>query len=129
MRIARYLQACERWHFKLLGTLWALCGLMCLSDLAWRGYWWEQKTPWVPAVVGIPYIVVGCGFTQSRVWARWCMLPLMLVAALIWLDMLLCGACTGNRLLVWLSVAALIVILYTALFDLFSLCKACSEYV
>ena len=129
MSIARFFQACGRWHFRVLGTFWTLCGLFCLGDLIWRSYWWDQKTPWIPIVVGIPFIVVGVGFVRGRVWARGGMLPLMLFAGLVSFDGFLCGGFNNNLELVWLSVAGLAVVAYTGVFALFSVCKACREYV
>lgn len=123
------MQAFERWHLRVLGAFWALCGLGCLPAAVWRGCWWEQETLWIPLVVGTPFIVVGCGFALGRVWARWCMVPLMFGAGLVCLEGLLCGRCFDNPTLVWLSVAGLAMVGYTTYFTLFSLCKVCHDYV
>jgi|GEM_PF-5279257 len=129
MNAAQLFKTSERWHFRVLGIFWALCGLFCLGDLVWRSYWWEQKTAWVPVLVGVPFIVGGFGFARRQIWARGCVIPLMLVAGLICLDGLLCGGFTGNRTLVWLSVAGLALAVYTGTFALLSLCNFFRKYV
>ena len=125
----RLLRACERWHFRALGTLWTLVGLYCFGDLVWRSYWWDQKTPWIPMAAGLPFIIVGIGFMRGRPWARGCMLPLMIVAGLFWADMLLLGASSGNGILFWLSIGGLSAVGYTGAFALLSFCKFCHNYV
>lgn len=80
-------------------------------------------------LVGLPFVIVGIGFMFGRIWALGCMIPLLIVPALLFADSLLLGAWCGNHALFWLSVGALSIVAYTGAFALLSFCKFGFNYV
>jgi hypothetical protein len=108
------------WNRRILGGLWALCGLACLIDLR-QGYWWEQ--PWqafLLCLVGLLFVFGGIRFVLAHRWAGRAMVGLMFVAGLFFLDMVLLGGWASNRQLLWVSVAGLGLSGYTMLITVLS---------
>ena len=101
MNAPRHTSLVSLWHHRVLGGFWALLGLGCIADLH-RGYWWEQRVPWIPALVGLVYVASAIGFVFVRTWARRVMTILMVVAALIFADLILMAGWVGNhKLMPW----------------------------
>jgi hypothetical protein len=107
------------WHHRVLGGLWALCGLVTIINvligILRHGSWAEYQS-WVCLSVAFVYVVTGIGFVFARTWARRSMGVLMVVAVLLSLDMMLMSGVGGNRqgvreMLVGAGIAA-----YTLLF-------------
>jgi len=119
---SKILHAIEHWHYWLVGGFWMLCGLACMVNIFWRGYLWVQP-PWIKAAVGLPYFLLGLGFCLRWRWARWCMVPLMLVTLLVCFDGWLCGAWCGNQQLVRLCLVGFAVIIYSSWFVGWSLVR------
>ena len=105
------------WHYRVLGILWALVGAACLADLH-RGYWWEQRKAWLPALVGLLYLITGLGFAFLRARARRAMTILMVLAGLVFGDWILAGLMLGNRSLLWLALGGFGATAYTMVFIL-----------
>jgi len=66
-------------------------------------------------------VAVGCGLAFRRVWARWCMIPLMAAAALVCFDGVLCGGFCGTLPFLVLSLVGLGIAVYTSMFIALSL--------
>ena|ERR1043166_3915200 len=107
------------WHHRLLGGLWALCGLVVIGNVVLSRRWAEYQF-WVASAVALSYVITGIGFILGRTWARRTMIALMVIASLFFLDMLLMFGFHGNRAGVWGMVVALSIVLYTLGFLLIS---------
>lgn len=116
MTATSFIQAAERWHCRVLGILWALCGLACAGEFLRRTAWWEDTISWLGIMLGFLLVAAGSGLAFRRVWARWCMFPLLAVSALVCADGVLCGGWCGNHLLLHWSLVGLGVAGYTASF-------------
>jgi hypothetical protein len=117
MRALRQTSLVSLWHHRVLGTLWAVGGMACLADLH-RSYWWEQRKAWLPALVGLVYLVTGAAFLCCRSWARRAMLILMVLAGLLFADWTLAGLMLGNQSLLWLALGGFGCAVYTVVFVL-----------
>ena len=107
------------WHHRLLGGLWALCGLVVIGHMVLSGRWAEYPF-WVASAVALSYVIAGIGFTLGRTWARRTMAALMVIAALFFLDMLLMLGFHANRAGMWGMLVALGIVVYTLGFLLIS---------
>jgi hypothetical protein len=107
------------WHHRLLGGLWALCGLVVIGNAVLSGGWAEYQF-WVASAVALSYVIAGIGFILGRTWARRTMVALMVIAALVFLDMLLMFGFHADRAGVWGMLAALGIVVYTLGFLLIS---------
>ena len=103
------------WHHRLLGGLWALCGFFVIGNMVPSRRWADYQF-WVASAVALSYVTAGIGFIFGRTWARRTMVALMLVAALLFLDMLMMFGFHGNRAGMWEMLVALGVAGYTLLF-------------
>src|SRR5437660_303901 len=103
------------WHHRILGGLWALCGCAAVGNSI-RSDFWAQYQFWVVLLVAASYVVTGIGLIRGRRWARRTMAVLVVVAALLFLDMLLMSSWVGNRSGVWEMLIALGIAGYTLLF-------------
>lgn len=106
---------CSMWHHRVLGGLWALCGLFVIGRTAVRGNWDEPQF-WFVFPVPLLLIVAGVAFVFGRTWARRTMAVLMIFAGLFFLDMLLMSGWVGNRAGVWQMLGAFGVTVYTLFF-------------
>jgi hypothetical protein len=121
----------SRWHHRVLGALWGLCGLvLCgsilLENFRHQGSWFDCRL-WIALLVVTAYTVTGVGFISGRTWARTIMAVLMLLAVLVFLDMILMSGFTGNRewlpeVLILLGTAG-----YTLLFLAISTAYRCKD--
>jgi hypothetical protein len=84
------------WHHRLLGGLWAICGIVVIGNMILSGRWSEYQF-WIVLTIASSYIATGIGFTFGRTWARRTMAALVVLAALFFLDMLLMSGWGGNR--------------------------------
>lgn len=107
------------WHHRLLGGFWTLLGLIHIGIALFRFSWTDSRL-WVLMLVSAAYAGTGIGFISGRTWARRALGALLVVAALFFLDMLLMFGWVGNRPGVWLTTAALGIIVYSLLFLLIS---------
>lgn len=103
------------WHHRMLGGLWALCGLVVIGNLLRHGAWSEYQQ-WIAVLVATAYVVTGIGFIVGRTWARRTMGVLMVMAVLLFLDMMFMFGWGGNRAGVREMLVALGVAAYTLLF-------------
>jgi hypothetical protein len=109
------INAAFRWHHRVLGALWGLCGLVEIGVFLSSGRWAEYQM-WIALLVATTYAAAGIGFIFGRAWARWTMAGLMVVAVLLLLDLMLMFAFNGEREGVWEMLAALGIAGYTLLF-------------
>jgi hypothetical protein len=105
----------SRWHHRVLGVFWGLCGLVVTGRLLTSGRWAEYQL-WIALLVASSYAVAGIGFIFGRTWARWTMGGLMVVAVLLFLDLMLMFAFHSNREGVWGMFGAIGIAFYTGLF-------------
>jgi len=107
------------WHHRVLGGLWAICGLVVISHMTTSGRWTDYEF-WLASAVALSYVIGGIGFVFGRKWARRTIAALMGVAALFSVDMLLMFGVHGNRAGMWGTLVALGAIVYTLGFLLIS---------
>src|SRR5260370_37799571 len=107
------------WHHRLLGGLWALCGVATfvsvLIAMVQHGSWVEYQL-WISLFVALAYVVTGIGFILARTWARRTMGVLMVVAVLLAFDMMVPAGMAGDRLGVRAMLVAAGMAGYTLLF-------------
>jgi hypothetical protein len=111
------------WHHRVLGLLWVLCGCAfgCLSVLAaFTHSSWNVVGVLASISASVIHFGTCLGFIFGCTWARRVMGVLLMIAALFFLDMLFMFGWVGNRSGVWVMVAALGLVAYTALFLLIS---------
>lgn len=104
--------------------LWTLCGLVAIRNMLLHGSLAEYQH-WIGLSVATTYVVTGIGFIFGRTWARRIMGVLMVVAMLLFLDMLLMSGWGGNRQGVWQMLVALGIAGYTLLFLVISAVYRC----
>jgi hypothetical protein len=103
------------WHHRLLGGLWASCGLVVVGNTVLSGRWAEHQF-WIVLPIATLYVATGIGFIFGRTWARRTMVALLVIAALFFLDMLLMSGWGGNRAGVREMLIALGIAAYTLTF-------------
>ena len=107
------------WHHRLLGGLWGLSGFVVTGNVVLSSRWAEYQF-WIACAVALSYVITGIGFIFGRTWARRTMTVLMVIAALLFLDMLLMFGFHGNRAGMWEMLLALGIVVYTLGFLLIS---------
>jgi len=122
MVAANIIGAVERWHCRVLGVLWAVGGLAWLAKVLPNSTWWDDAASWFGIIVASSLVAIGFGLAFRRVWARWCILPLMVASALISVEGVLVAGCCGAFLFVVLSLVGLGAAIYTTIFVALSLC-------
>jgi hypothetical protein len=85
-----------RWHHRILGSLWSLCGLLPVAIAVGHRDWTEYQF-WIALLAGTACVTAGAGFILGRRWARWTMAALMVLAVLFFLDMMMMFGFNGNR--------------------------------
>src|SRR5690348_7396243 len=88
------------WHHRLLGGLWTLCGCFVIGNMVLSGRPADYQF-WIGSAVALSYVIAGIGFVFGRTWARRTMAALMVIAALLFLDLLLMFGFHGNRAGMW----------------------------
>jgi hypothetical protein len=59
----------SKWHHRLLGGLWALCGFVVIGNMVLsRG--WAQYQFWIVLPIAASYVATGIGLILGRTWAR-----------------------------------------------------------
>ena len=61
------------WHHRVLGTIWALCGLVTTGSVLAATF--QHGSPgeyqfWIALLGALAYVVTGIGFILARTWAR-----------------------------------------------------------
>ena len=100
-----------------------LCGLVAIKNMLLHGSLAEslaEYQDWIALSVATACVVTGIGFIFGRTWARRSMDVLMVVAMLLFLDVLLMSGWSGNRQGAWQVLVALGLAGYTLLFLLIS---------
>jgi hypothetical protein len=103
------------WHHRVLGSLWALCGLTVIGNLFLIDSW-AAKQLWIVLLVATAYVVTGVGFIFGLTWARRTLGVLVVLGMLFFIDMLLMSGVGGNRAGVWEMLVAIGVAAYTLVF-------------
>jgi hypothetical protein len=107
------------WHHRVLGAIWALCGLVTIGNVliaAFEHGSLGEYQLWIGLLGALAYVVTGIGFVLARTWARRTMGVLMVVAVLWALDMVLMFGVHGNRQGVRAMLVAAGIAGYTLLF-------------
>ena len=107
------------WHHRVLGAIWALCGLVTTGSVLVATF--QHRSPgeyqfWIALLGALAYVVTGIGFILARTWARRTMGVLMVVAVLLSLDMMLLAGMGGNRQGVRAMVVTASIAVYTLFF-------------
>jgi hypothetical protein len=105
----------SKWHHRILGSLWLLCGLVQIAIVVGHGGWTEYQF-WMALLVATACVVAAIGFILGRRWARWAMGVLMVLAVLFFLDMMMMFGFGGNRQGVLYMLIAAGIAAYTLLF-------------
>ena len=107
----------DMWHCRILGGLWALCGILAVT-YAFETDGWTDRRFWILTVTGLLYFVIGVGFILGRPWARNTMILLAGFTVII-LMFLAAGACwIGDGRLLERTLVGLCLAGYTVLFEI-----------
>ncbi len=85
----------SKWHHRLLGGLWAICGFVVIGKMVLSGGWAEYQF-WIVLPIAMFCIAAGIGFILGRTWARRTMAVLVVLAAVFFFDMLLMSGRGGG---------------------------------
>ena len=119
MKIRHQSSLVSVWHHRVLGVLWVLWGAVSAVGLDLDNLW-KWRIEWLPALLGLVFIIAGVGFALVRDWARSVMAVLSVVGGLYFADMILMAGWVGNRPLLHWMLAAFGLAGYTATFILIS---------
>jgi hypothetical protein len=84
------------WHHRILGGLWAICGLVGSGVTVEHGDWTKYQL-WISLSVTLTYVVTAIGFILGRTWARRTMGVLMVLGMFFFLDMMMMSGVGGNK--------------------------------
>jgi hypothetical protein len=105
----------SKWHHRILGSLWLLCGFVQVGILVGHGDWIEYQF-WLALSVAMACVVAPIAFILGRRWARWTMGVLMVLGVLYFLDMMVMFGFHANRQGIIYMLIATGIAAYTLLF-------------